>query len=61
MLDLVDVNKNDPYSINYIIKFMRGNKMVSTKEFLNSINVPYIGSIPIYSEDYTHESENLTK
>ena len=32
MADLVDVNKNDTDSIKYIIKFLRGNTMVITKE-----------------------------
>ena len=32
-----------------------------TKESLKSINIPYIGSIPISSEDYTNESKNLTQ
>ena len=34
MVELADVNTNDPYSIKYIIKFLRGNKMVVAKEFL---------------------------
>ena len=34
--------------------------MILTKEFLKSINVPYIVSIPIYSEDYINEFKNLT-
>ena len=37
------------------------NTMVFTKEFLKSRNVPDIGSIPIYSEDYIDESNNLTR
>ena len=43
MVDLVDVNKNDLYSIKYIIKLLMVNKMVVTKEFLKSRNVSYIG------------------
>ena len=35
--------------------------MVVTKEFLESMNVPYIGSIPISLEDYINESKNLTQ
>ena len=50
MVYMVDINTNDPYSIKYIIKFLRGNTMVVTKEFLKSRNVPDIGSITIYSE-----------
>ena len=61
MVYLMDVNKNDPDIIRYIIKFLKGNKMVVTKEFLNSINVPYIGSIPMYLEDYINELKNLTQ
>ena len=49
MVDMVDVNTNDPYSIKYIIKFLRGNTMVVDKEFLNSRNVLYMGPIPISS------------
>ena len=60
MVDIVDVNKNYPDSINYIIKLLRVNKMVTTKEFLNSRNVPDIGSIPVFSEDYINESKNIT-
>ena len=52
MAELVDANKNYPDRIKYIIKFLGGNKVVVTKEFLKSRNVPYIGSIKIYSEDY---------
>ena len=55
MVDLVDVNKNDPYSIKYIIKLLIVNTMVFTKELLKSRNVSDIGSIPIYSEDYMNE------
>ena len=42
MVDLVDVNTNDPDSIKYIIKFLRGDTMVVTKELLKSRNVPCI-------------------
>ena len=61
MVELGDVNTNVPDSIKYIIKFLRGNKMVITKEFLKSNNVPAIGSIPISSYDYINESNNLTQ
>ena len=40
---------------------MRGNKMKVIKELLKSRNVPDIGSITIYSEDYINESKNLTQ
>ena len=55
MVYMVGVNTNDPDTIKYIIKFFRGNTMVVTQEFLKSMNVPYIGSIPIYLEDYINE------
>ena len=61
MVDLVDIKNNDPDSTNYSIKFLRGNKMIVTKEFLNSRNVPDIGCIKIHSEDYIKESKNLTQ
>ena len=60
-MDILDINKNDPDSIKYRIKFLRGNIMILTKELLKSRNVPDIGSIEIYSEDYINESKNLTK
>ena len=52
MVELAGVNKNDTNSINSTIKFLRGNKMVVTKELLKSRNVPDIESITIYSDDY---------
>ena len=42
MVDLVDVNKNDPDIIKYNIKFLRENIIIITKEFLKSRNVPDI-------------------
>ena len=30
----MDINTNDTVSINYIIKFLRENTMIVTKEFL---------------------------
>ena len=50
MVELVDINTNDPYIIKYIVKFLRGNTKIVTKEFLKSSNLPYISSIPISSE-----------
>ena len=47
MVELLDVNTNDPDSILNIIKFLRGNQMVVTNDFLNSSNVPDIRSITI--------------
>ena len=35
--------------------------MIFTKKFEKARNVPYIGSIPIYSEEYKNESKNLTQ
>ena len=34
MVEMVDVNKNYPDSIKYIINLLRGNTMLVTKEFL---------------------------
>ena len=67
MVELVDVNKNDPDSIKYIIKFLRVNTIVVTKKFLNSRNVPDIGSIPIFvsgiykriKEFHTRKNDNI--
>ena len=52
MVELVDINTNDTDIINYSIKFLRGSKIIVTKEFLKSRNAPDIEPIPIYSEDY---------
>ena len=46
--EMVDINTNYPDSIKYIIKFLIGNIMIVTKEFLKSRNVPDIGYIPIF-------------
>ena len=54
MVELEDVNKNDTDRIKYIIKFLIGNTMLVTKEFLNSMNLPDIGSIKISSEDHLY-------
>ena len=61
MEELVDINSNDPDSTKYRIKFSRKNMKVVTKEILKSRNVPGIATIPISSEDYINESNNLTK
>ena len=58
---LVDINTNDPDSTKYRIKFLRVNTMIVTNEFFRSRNVPYIGSITVYSVDYINESKNLTQ
>ena len=50
MVDLVDVNTDYSDIIKYIIKFLIGNTMVVTTEFLKPRNVTDIGSIPIFSE-----------
>ena len=55
MVDMVDINTNDTDSINYITKFLIGNKRIVTNELLKSRNFPGIGSIPIYSEEYINE------
>ena len=54
MVDLVDLNNNDLDSIKYMIRFLRVNTMLVTKEFLNSMNLPDIGSIKISSEDHLY-------
>ena len=61
MAVLVDVNTNDPDSIKYINKLLRGNTMVVTKDFLKSRNVPDTVSIQTSSEEYINESENFTQ
>ena len=43
MVDMADINTNDPDSNRYIIVFLRGNIIIVTKEFLKSGNVPDIG------------------
>ena len=43
MVELVDINTNDPDIIRYIIEFLIGNDMVVTKEFIKSRNVTDIG------------------
>ena len=55
------VNTNYPDSIKYIINCLIVNTMVVTNEFLKSSNVLDIGSIPIYSEDYINESNNIAQ
>ena len=42
MADLVDINNYTPDITKYVIKFLRGNSMIVTKEFLKSSNVPDI-------------------
>ena len=61
MVELVDINTNDPNIIKYIIKFLIWNTIIVTKEFLKSSNVPDIGYIPIYPKEYINESHNLTQ
>ena len=61
MVELVDINTNDPYRIKYSINFLRINTMIVTKAFLKSRNVPDIGSIPISSENYINKSKNITQ
>ena len=58
---MVDINTNYPDIINYSIKFLILNTMIVTKEFLKSMNVPYIGYTPIYSEYYINESNDITQ
>ena len=55
MVELVDINTIGIDSIKYSIKLFRGNKIMVTKKFLKSRNVPAIGYITIYSDDYIKE------
>ena len=48
MVEMLDVNKNDSCIIKYIINLFIGNKMVVTKDFPKSRNVPDIVSIKSY-------------
>ena len=50
MVNLVVVNINDQYIMNYSINFFIGDKKEVTKNFLKSRNVPDIVSIPISPE-----------
>ena len=61
ILDLADLNTNNPDRIKYINKFLRVNTIIITKDLLKSRNVPDIGKIPISSEDYITKSNNLTR
>ena len=61
MVDLVDINTNDSDIIKYSIKLLRGNTTIVTKEYLKSINLSDIGSFSNSSEEYIHESKNLTQ
>ena len=61
MVEMVDVKTNYSDSIKYSIELFRVNIMVVTKELLKSSNVPYIGSVPIFSEDYINKSKNSTQ
>ena len=61
MVYMVDINTHYTDSIEYIIKFLRGNKTTVTKEFLKASNVTDIGFVPISSQEYINESNNLTQ
>ena len=61
MVELVDINTNDPDRNKCSIKFLIGDTMIITKEFLKSRNVPVIESISISAEDYMNKSKNLTR
>ena len=60
MVYTVDINTNDSGISKYRIKLLRGNTIIVTKAFLKSRDVLDIGYIPIYSEGYINESNNLT-
>ena len=61
MLELVGINTNYIESKSYNIKLFYGNTILGTKESLKSSNVLDISSIPIFSENYINESNNLTQ
>ena len=61
MVDLVDINSNDPGGTKYSIKFFLGNKKVVMKYLIKSSNVPDIALIITYSEYYINESRNLAQ
>ena len=60
-MEMVDINTNDTDRTKYKIELLRRKTMIITKELLNPINVPDIGYIPIFSEDYINESNNFTQ
>ena len=61
MVELLYINTNDTDRTKYRIKLLIENTLIVTKECLKSGNVPDIGYILIYSEDYINESKNLTQ
>ena len=52
MVVMLDINTNDPDNKRYSIKLLIGNMIIVTKGFLKSGDVPDIGSITIYLQDY---------
>ena len=52
MVDMGNINNNDPNSVKYSKTFLRVNTITVTKNLLNSSDVPDIASIPISSEYY---------
>ena len=58
---MVDINNNDHVTNNHIINLFIENTMVVIKEFLKSRFVPYMGSVPISSEDYIKKSNSLAQ
>ena len=52
MVELVDTSTNYNDRTKYTIKFLRGNKIMVTKEYFKSRNVRDTGYIPISSWDY---------
>ena len=61
MVSKVAIHTNGPRSKKYIIKYLCVNTKVVTKEFLKSRNVSDILSIPIFSEYYINESNNVVQ
>ena len=61
MMELVDINTNDPMSTNYSIKLLCSNTKVVTKELIKARNSPNIVSIMISLEYYINKPNNLTQ
>ena len=57
----MDTNTNDTDSSKYRILLSTENTMIVTTDLIKSRNVPYLGSIPIYFEDYIKISKIHTQ
>ena len=58
---MIHIKTNDLDSNKYRIKFLRVDKIIVTKEFLKSRDVPDIESVTISSYDYINKSKNITQ